>query len=252
MRRCTRSSLPMILVLTFAGLPAGAWTDDTKPADATTGAEAPVPPPLLDENGQPFPPARPVAPPFNAEMAATRFAELAMADALLEIELGELVKRAGASPMVKDLGHRMATNHAAIRLILSKAAAGSGAALPQGLDARQQEVVDRLKVLSGPELDREYLWEETLRQPTTMAMYRWQYENCDDPNLKPFAVGTLPIIVVHARVVDEAHRKVNAEEIAVQERRAAAERKAEQERKQAEAQAAAEAAAKKTQRKFRK
>jgi predicted outer membrane protein len=220
-----------------------AWAsgDETDPASQ--------PAPLLDENGVPFPPARPKPDDFNAEIAASRFAELAMADALLEIGLGELVKERGESQAVKDLGHRMVTNHGAIRLILAKAAAASEVPLPVSLDAEQQAVLARLSALSGAELDREYLWEQTLRQPRTLQMYQWQYENCDDPRLKPFAMGTLPIIVVHARVCDEVHRKVNADEIRVQDKRAAAERKALQEREQAEAMAAAQ---KKAARKFKK
>lgn len=253
MRPRSLVSTPVTLSLAAACLLVAApAASDDKPAEQVAAGEAAPPPPLLDENGQPFPPARPAPEPFNAEIAASRFAELAMADTLLQMELGELVRRQGASPAVKDLGHRMVANHTAIRLILTKAAAGSVDALPAALGPEQQQVVDRLRAFSGPELDREYLWEQTLCQPRTMSMYRWQYENCDDPKLKAFAVGTLPIVVVHARLCDEIHRKVNAADIAVQEKRAAAERKAEQERKQAEAQAAAEAAAKKGQRKFRK
>lgn len=247
------SSLSLALVLACVVPSTATAADEARPADEQGRADEPAPqPPLLDENGVPFPPARPGPQPFNAEIAASRFAELAMADALLEMELGDLVRRQGSAPAVKDLGHRMVTNHTAIRLVLSKAAAGSVEALPTALDAERQQVLERLRTFSGPELDREYLWEQALRQPRTTAMYRWQYENCDDPKLKQYAVGTLPIIVVHARLCDETHRKVNAADIAVQEKRAAAERKAEQERRQAEAQAAAEAAAKKAQRKFKK
>lgn len=243
--------LPATMALSLAVSPS--WSGGSavpEPPAATADASSPAPPPLLDEQGNPFPPARPVAPPFNPEISAGRFAELAMADVLMEIELGELVKRRGASAAVRDLGHRMVTNHTAMRLLLSKAAPAAASA--RGLGPEAQQVVDRLKQLSGQDLDREYLWEETVRQPRTMAMYRWQYENCDDPQLKAFAVGTLPIVVVHARVCEEVHRKVNAAEIVVQEKRAAAERKLEQERKQAEAQAALDASAKKSQRKFRK
>ncbi len=214
-----------------------------KPAEGTQ-------PPLLDENGNPFPPARPKPADFNAEISASRFAELAMSDALMEIALGDLVQRRGESAAVKDLGHRLVTDHTAIKLILSKAA--TGMTLPAQLDESQQQVLGRLAALSGKDLDHEFLWEETLRQPRQAAMYRWQYENCDDKRLKQFAVGTLPIMMVHARVCDEVHKKVNADEIAVQEKRVAAERKLEQERKQAEAQAAADAAAKKGARKFKK
>ena len=236
--------------LAAASQPADEKTDGK--AAGADGATAEQPAPLLDENGNPFPPARPTAPAFNAEIASSRFAELAMADALMEIALGELVQRQGESAAARDFGQRMVTNHTAIKLILRKASGNLANNLPTTLDADQQAVLDRLGKLSGAELDHEYLWEETLRQPRSVAMYRWQYENCDDKTLKQFAVGTLPIITVHARVADEVHKKINADEIRVQEKRAEAERKAEQARKQAEAQAAAEAAAKKPQRKFKK
>ncbi len=240
----SRSMHACLLAAMLAGSPAGsAWAAEDE-ADAAS-----QPAPLLDEDGNPFPPARPKPADFNAEIAANRFAELAMADALMEIALGELVRERGESEAVRDLGHRLVTNHNAVKLILSKAAAASDVTVPASLDSDQQAVLDRLSALTGAELDREYLWEQSLRQPRTLQMYQWQYENCDDPRLKPFAMGTLPIIVVHARVCDEVHRKVNADEIRVQEKRAAAERKAEQERQQAEAMAAAQ---KKASRKFRK
>lgn len=252
-RDAVRPALALLALTTaLTALPcAHASAADDKAAKAGDEAKA-APAPLLDENGNPFPPARPKPVDFNAEIAATRFAELAMSDALMEIALGELVQRQGQTQAVKDLGRRLVTDHTAVKLILSKAAAGTVESLPAQLDASQQQVLARLATLNGADLDREFLWEETLRQPRQVAMYRWQYENCDDKRLKAFAVGTLPIMVVHARVCDEVHKKINAEEIAVQEKRAAAERKAEQERKQAEAQAAADAAAKKGARKFKK
>lgn len=207
---------------------------------------------LRDEYGNPFPPPRPVPPPFNAEIAATRFAELAMADALMELALGEIAKQQGDADAVRDFGHRMVTNHTAMRLILAKAAVAADAPVPDALTPEQQAVVERIRALSGPELDREYLWLMVERQPRTLAMYRWQYDNCDAATLKQFAVGTLPIVAVHARLADELHKKVNAEEIRVQERRAEAQRKADAERKAAEAAAAAAETQKKSQRRFKK
>jgi putative membrane protein len=254
-RRTLVTPLRIALLLACLTIACPSIAADTKPADgskAGTEGTDEAPPPLLDENGNPFPPARPRPADVNAEIAASRFAELAMADALMEIALGELVKGQAESPAVKDLGHRMVTNNNAIKLILSKAAAESGASLPTTLNAEQEALLQRLSALAAADLEREYLWEQTLRQPRSIALYRWQYENCDDKKLKQFAVGTLPIIVVHARVCDEAHKKVNATEIAVQEKRAAAERKLEQERKLAEAQAAVDANAKKSSRKFKK
>jgi len=232
--------LAAALVAVSAGT---AWAADDEADPAAQPA------PLLDEDGNPFPPARPVPPPFDPAMPAMRFAELAMADTLMELAISELVERQSESLVVQDLARRLATNHAAIRLILSKAAAGASIKLPTRLDATQRAELDRLSRLSRADLDREYLWLQSVRQPRTLQMYQWQYEDCDDPRLKPFVTGTLPIIVVHARVCDEVHRKVNADEIRVQDKRAAAERKAQQEREQAEAMAAAQ---KKAARKFKK
>jgi putative ATP-binding cassette transporter len=70
--------------------------------EGADGAGAEQPAPLLDENGNPFPPARPTAPAFNAEIASTRFAELAMADVLMEIALGELVQRYPDLNIIQD------------------------------------------------------------------------------------------------------------------------------------------------------
>lgn len=230
--------------------PAAGQATDSATTSAVAGPSEPKP--LLDENGNPFPPPRPTAPDFNAEIAASRFAELAMADVLMELALAQLVKQNGETKPVLDYAHRMVTNHTAIQLLLAKAAAASGVTLPSELTEDQVQVLTRLSAFTGEALDREYLWEESIRQPRTMAMYRWQYDNCDEEKLKVFVVGTTPIIQVHSRIADELHKKVNAQEIRLLELRVEAERKAEQERKQAEAQAAADAAAKKNSRKFKK
>jgi len=246
------SALALLLTASLAHAQSDAPSDPAAAGDAAA-APAPIEPkPLLDENGNPFPQPRPKAPDFNAEIAATRFAELAMGDVLMELALGQLVKQNGETKSVRDYAHRMVTNHTAIQLILAKSAAASGVMLPTDLTPEQMQVLERLSAFSGEALDREYLWEQSLRQPRTMAMYRWQYDNCDDDKLKVFVVGTTPIIQVHTRIADELHKKVNAQEIRLLELRVEAERKAEQERKQAEAQAAAEAAAKKSTRKFKK
>ena len=72
-------------------------------------------------------------------------------------------------------------------------------------------------------------------------MFRWQYDNCQDPELKAFAMGTLPIIVTHQRLGEAMHQDINKDEIRAEADRKAAEAKA-AEQKRAE-DAAAQAAA---------
>jgi hypothetical protein len=83
------------------------------------------------------------------------------------------------------------------------------------------------------------------RNPEILAMYRWQYDNCTDPTVKPFAVQTMPIIGTHARLAEALNAEVNKEAIRLAAEKKAAELQAAEEAKAAAAAEAAAAAAKK-------
>ena len=187
----------------------------------------------------------PAPPPEDPSMPADEFARTVARSDLQQVALGTLAMQHGESQDVRDLGQRMSTNHTAIQVIVAKAAAKQGIALPTALDGDDAATVERLGALRGAEFDEAYLMFMSGETARMLALYRWQYDNCTNADLKPFAMQTMPIIAVHARVADELNKVVNKEALRLAAERKAAEAQAAAQRKAEEEAAAAAAAAKK-------
>lgn len=212
-----------------AGDPSGDGGAGVAAADAATGAV----------------PMEPAPPPADPSMPADEFARAVARSDLQQVALGTLAMQHGESQDVRDLGQRLSTNHTAIQVIVGKAAAKQGIALPTALDGDDAAEVERLGALRGAEFDQAYMMLMAGETARMLALYRWQYDNCTNADLKPFAMQTMPIIAVHARVADELNKVVNKEALRLAAERKAAEAQAAAQRKAEEEAAAAAAAAKK-------
>lgn len=212
-----------------AGEPTGDGGAGVAAADAATGAA----------------PMEPTPPPADPSMPADEFARTVARSDLQQVALGTLAMQHGESQDVRDLGQRLSTNHTAIQVIVGKAAAKQGIALPTALDGDDAAAVERLGALRGAEFDQAYMMLMAGETARMLALYRWQYDNCTNADLKPFAMQTMPIIAVHARVADELNKVVNKEALRLAAERKAAEAQAAAQRKAEEEAAAAAAAAKK-------
>ena len=151
----------------------------------------------------------------------------------------------GASAQVKDYGHRMAATQAAIQVLVGKAAAKKQVQLPQAMSGDDAAQVDRLKALQGADFDHAYARLMSERSRRAVDMFRWQYDNCQDAEVKAFAQGTLPIIASHQRNGEAMHQEINKDEIRAEAERKAAEAKAAEQKRAEDAAAAAAANAKK-------
>jgi putative membrane protein len=193
--------------------------DAAPAADATAAAAAATPV------------AEPVA--LDHTMTPEAFVQAVAASDLLEINLGRMAMAKADEQTVKDFGHRMVTNHTAIQVIIGKIAVAQEITLPTEIAADDTAIVTSLEALSADE------------NPKILAMYRWQYDNCTDPTVKPFASQTMPIIGTHARLAEALNAEVNKEAIRLAAEQKAAELKAAEDAKAAAAAEAAAAAAKK-------
>jgi putative membrane protein len=187
----------------------------------------------------------PAPPPEDPSMPADQFAQAVARSDLQQVALGTLAMQHAQSQDVRDLGQRMSTNHTAIQVIVGKAAAKQSIALPTALDGDDAATVERLGALRGAEFDQAYMMFMAGETARMLALYRWQYDNCTNADLKPFAMQTMPIIAVHARVADELNKVVNKEALRLAAERKAAEAQAAAQKKAEEEAAAAAAAAKK-------
>lgn len=203
-----RTSIATVLVcLVFAGSPALAQSA-TAPATATATATA-----------------QELLPPDPA-MSPDDFLRWVAAGDALQIELGSLASSRAINPDVRDLAKRMVTNHTAIDVIVRKHAKTKGIALPAEPEAADRAQIDLLQQLEGEAFDKAYMMFLAERAAWVLARFRWQYENATDEDLKPFAVGTTPIMGTHARLSEAANARVNAEELRLAAERKEAERQA--------------------------
>jgi len=77
-------------------------------------------------------------------------------------------------------------------------------ALPSGPEGKDRRDLDRLKSLSGSELDRAYL--DSFGVPAhrkTIALFERESRNGQDQELKQFAAQTLPKLREHLRLAQE-------------------------------------------------
>jgi putative membrane protein len=248
--------LPAVTLAAVAMLAASGCVSAPKAADAappTDGAVA-ADPAASGAGAQPGDAAGPAAaaailepapPPEDPSMPADQFAQAVVRSDLQQIALGTLAAQHGEAQEVRDLGQRMSTNHTAIQVIVAKAAAKQGMSLPTALDGDDAAAVERLGALRGAEFDQAYMMFMAGETARMLALYRWQYDNCTNADIKPFAMQTMPIIAVHARVADELNKVVNKEALRLAAERKAAEAQAAAQRKAEEEAAAAAAAAKK-------
>jgi putative membrane protein len=233
------ASLLALLAALFAGCASsGKAGADAAAAGATASASADgaaAPGGTASAPGAPAEPAKP-----DPSMTPAEFLRAVAQADLAQIQLGNVVKRDGLSPQVKDMAHRMVTNHVAIQAIVARAAAKTSTVLPSEPDEQGKAAVARIGALKGDDLDKAYMMWLAEESQRILALYRWQYDNCQNEAVKPFAQQTAPIIGTHARVADALNQDVNKEALRLAAERKAAEEKAAEEARVAAAMAEAQ------------
>lgn len=234
------------LVALLAALAAGCAAPGKAGGDAPTAgatASAPAVGGGAPGGAAPGAPAEPAKP--DPSMTPAEFLRAVAEADLAQIQLGNVVKRDGLSPQVKDMAHRMVTNHVAIQAIVARAAAKTSTVLPAEPDEQGKAAVARIGALKGDDLDKAYMMWLAEENQRILALYRWQYDNCQNEAVRPFAQQTAPIIGTHARVADALNQDVNKEALRLAAERKAAEEKAAEEARVAAAMAEAQKNAKK-------
>lgn len=247
-------SMPMLaaflIAIPLAGCLGGKTDDPASAGASSAAAKDPAAKGAAAKDGAPKDPAAladpavPAAPP-EPKMTPAEFLQYVHGEDLLQLELGRKVLELGETEKVKAYAKRIVTNHTAIEVIVRKLAGKEGATLTDALDPAGEAKVAELGALRGVALDKAYCMYMAESQQKTQAAFRWQYDNCKDDEVRSFAMQTLPIVGVHARVGDELNKDVNKEELRIAAEKKAAEEKAAEEKRVADAMAAAQKNAKK-------
>jgi putative membrane protein len=124
---------------------------------------------------------------------------------LLEVKLGEHVVKQGASEEVKRFAQRMVDDHTKANQHLAAAAHQDGLSMPQDLDKKHQDTLDRFTQLAGTKLDQEYLDEMISEHKDDVKAFEHQSKDGKDLALKQFAASTLPTLQEHLTLARQIH-----------------------------------------------
>jgi putative membrane protein len=138
------------------------------------------------------------------------FFDAATQGGMLEVKLGQLALKQGASDDVKKFAQRMIDDHGKLDQQLADVAQKEGLSVPQELDKKHQETLDKLSQLSGNKLDQEYVNGMVSDHKDDLKLFEKEARDGKDPGLKQFAASSVPTLTEHlaaARQLQEHLKK---------------------------------------------
>jgi putative membrane protein len=127
---------------------------------------------------------------------------------MAEVKFGQIAADKAASADVKRFGQHMVTDHTKANNELKEICTRKGLDLPKQLDAKHQQMLERLEKLSGREFDREYMKMMVDGHKEMMELFEAASRDPLDPALKTFAAKTLPTIKEHYDMARQIHDKL--------------------------------------------
>ena len=144
------------------------------------------------------------APGMTGQMMRDKlFLRTAVEANLLQVKLGQLAAQKGSTADVKDLGQKMATDHAEINADLSPIADSMGVMVPKKISKEDQAAYDKLNALSGTAFDTAYITLMVNDHHQDLREYRQEFITATDPTLKDAVLKSAKVIREHTMMVDK-------------------------------------------------
>jgi putative membrane protein len=124
-------------------------------------------------------------------------------DSRAEVELGNVAQQNASSDAVKQFGQRMVQDHSKASKELERLVSKKGIALSKTVDEEQRTDAVKFSKLSGPNFDRAYMREMVDDHKKTLEEFQHQADNAQDPDVRSFAVNSLPNLQDHLRQAQE-------------------------------------------------
>ena len=120
---------------------------------------------------------------------------------MFEVEAGMMAQDKGSSQAVKDFGAMMVKDHGAANDKLKALAASKNVSLPTTDSVGQVATKGKLDVLSGDTFDKSYIKSQVSAHRQTIALFKKEVANGQDPDAKSFATDTLPTLRAHMQAI---------------------------------------------------
>jgi putative membrane protein len=118
---------------------------------------------------------------------------------MTEVKLGELAGQKGMRDDVKAFGQMMVKDHTAINDDLKALAAQKGMTLPDSLDAKHQEMVDKMAALTGSEFDAAYVADMIKGHKMDAKEFKAESAKTKDADIKSFVDKSIPVVGEHLK-----------------------------------------------------
>ena len=127
---------------------------------------------------------------------------------LLEIKLGEVAKTHASSDDVKSFGQRMIDDHGKLNQELEKVASDKGLSVPQALDKKGQDVVEKLSKETDKSFDRSYMSRAVDEHQEDIKAFEKEVKEGKDQAMKQVASKALPTLREHLAQAKEIHARL--------------------------------------------
>jgi putative membrane protein len=128
-----------------------------------------------------------------------------------EVELGHLALQKSKNPEVQRFANRMVRDHSKIDVKLAALASSKGVQLPDGKGLMNDGTYLELKVLSGKEFDKAYVKAMVADHKEDVSSFEKQSADAQDPDVKSFAVKTLPILQEHLSMIQKIQSAIGGQ-----------------------------------------
>lgn len=125
------------------------------------------------------------------------FAMKAAEGGMMEVMMGELAQKNGASREVKDFGKMMVTDHSKANDELKALAAQKNINLPSTLGNEKQDKYNDLAKKTGKDFDKDYIDLMVKDHEHDIDEFKEEADKGNDPDIKAFAAKTLPTLQHH-------------------------------------------------------
>jgi putative membrane protein len=115
---------------------------------------------------------------------------------MFEVESSKLAVRKSEGP-VKDFAAQLIVDHTKAGAELSADAKSENLSVPTALDSTNQDKLDKLQKLNGPDFSNQYMDYQVNAHKDADSLFRRYGRAGDNAKLKAFAVTTLPALQHH-------------------------------------------------------
>jgi putative membrane protein len=136
------------------------------------------------------------------------FAVAAADGGMLEVALGKLAQKKGASQTIKKLGTQMVTDHSKANMELKALAADKHIVLPENMSDKCQKEVSDLNEKNGKDFDKAYADFMVKDHKDDIDEFKKESEKGSDAQVSGWAKNKIPVLEHHLMMAEDAQKKV--------------------------------------------